>query len=92
MPFSPLLRRQGRENWTCQHLRSSSHSVEGKLQEVTTALEIPQVLVSHHSKCGPRLSEQAAEKLRNRYVMMRGGARQHERDTAKKTSIPITIR
>lgn len=44
------------------------------------------------SKCGPRLSEQAAEKLRNRYVMMRGGARQHERDTAKKISIPITVR
>lgn len=48
--------------------------------------------LSSYSKCGPRLAEQAAEKLRNRYVMMRGGARQHERDTAKKTSIPITIR
>ena len=42
--------------------------------------------------CGPRLSAEAADKLKNRYVMMRGGARQHERDTSKKATIPITVR
>ncbi len=44
------------------------------------------------SKCGPRLSEGAAEKLKNRYVLMRNGAGEHERETGKKTSIPITVR
>ncbi|XP_077996532.1 DNA replication licensing factor mcm5-like [Glandiceps talaboti] len=43
-------------------------------------------------KCGPRISEAAADKLKNRYVLMRSGARDHERETDKKTSIPITVR
>nr|QIC49965.1 DNA replication licensing factor MCM5 [Actinia equina] len=43
-------------------------------------------------KCGPRLSEAAADKLKNRYVLMRSGAREHERDTEKKINIPITVR
>lgn len=45
-----------------------------------------------HSKCGPRLSAAAAEKLKNRYVVMRSGAREHERESDKKPSIPITVR
>lgn len=45
-----------------------------------------------HSKCGPRLSAAAAEKLKNRYVLMRTGAREHEREMDKRPSIPITIR
>ena len=49
-------------------------------------------LPSPYRRCGPRLSAEAADKLKNRYVMMRGGARQHERDTARKTAIPITVR
>lgn len=44
------------------------------------------------SKCGPRLSAAAAEKLKNRYVVMRSGARDHERETDKRASIPITVR
>lgn len=43
-------------------------------------------------KCGPRLSAAAAEKLKNRYVVMRSGAREHERETDKRPSIPITVR
>lgn len=43
-------------------------------------------------RCGPRLSEEAADRLRNRYVMMRSGTRLHERETAKRTGIPITVR
>ena len=43
-------------------------------------------------RCGPRLSDAAADKLKNQYVMMRSGARQHERDVAKKNAIPITVR
>ncbi|XP_002128725.2 DNA replication licensing factor mcm5-A-like [Ciona intestinalis] len=44
------------------------------------------------ARCGPRLSQAACEKLQNRYVLMRSGARSHEIDTQKKTSIPITVR
>ena len=43
-------------------------------------------------KCGPRLSAAAAEKLKNRYVVMRSGAREHERESDRRASIPITIR
>lgn len=44
------------------------------------------------SRCGPRISADAAEKLKNQYVLMRGGAGQLERDTGKKSAIPITVR
>lgn len=43
-------------------------------------------------KCGPRLSEHAAEKLKSQYVLMRSGTVAHERDTGKRMSIPITVR
>ncbi|CAF0980210.1 unnamed protein product [Rotaria sp. Silwood1] len=44
------------------------------------------------SKCGPRLSESASEKLRNQYVVMRNGTSIYEREIGKKTAIPITVR
>ncbi|KAF6120265.1 minichromosome maintenance complex component 5 [Phyllostomus discolor] len=44
------------------------------------------------ARCGPRLSAEAAEKLKNRYILMRSGARQHERDSERRSSIPITVR
>jgi len=43
-------------------------------------------------KCGPRLSEDAADKLKNRYVLMRNGASEYERETGKRITIPITVR
>lgn len=42
--------------------------------------------------CGPRLSEGAADKLKNQYVLMRGGIGAHERDTGRMSAIPITVR
>lgn len=44
------------------------------------------------SRCGPRLSEAAAEKLKNRYVLMRSGVRDHEMESEKRLNIPITVR
>uniref|UniRef100_A0A8D0EZU5 DNA replication licensing factor MCM5 n=1 Tax=Strix occidentalis caurina TaxID=311401 RepID=A0A8D0EZU5_STROC len=44
------------------------------------------------TKCGPRLSAVAAEKLKNRYILMRSGTRQHEQESDRRSSIPITIR
>ncbi|XP_065661260.1 DNA replication licensing factor mcm5-A isoform X2 [Hydra vulgaris] len=43
-------------------------------------------------KCGPRLSENAAEKLKNQYILMRSGARNMEMESNKRNSIPITVR
>ncbi|XP_013117175.2 DNA replication licensing factor Mcm5 [Stomoxys calcitrans] len=42
--------------------------------------------------CGPRLSEEAGEKLKSRYVLMRSGAHQQEKSADKRLSIPITVR
>lgn len=44
------------------------------------------------SRCGPRLSEAAADKLKNRYVLMRSGVRDHEMESEKRLNIPITVR
>lgn len=66
----------------------SEDAVEGELELAT----LKKFIAFARGRCGPRLSEEAADKLRNRYVLMRSGARQHERNTAKRTNIPITIR
>ncbi|XP_018784738.1 PREDICTED: DNA replication licensing factor Mcm5 [Bactrocera latifrons] len=42
--------------------------------------------------CGPRLSEDAGDKLKSRYVLMRSGAGQQEKSADKRLSIPITVR
>jgi DNA replication licensing factor MCM5 len=44
------------------------------------------------NKCGPRINEHAAEKLKSQYVLMRSGTVAHERDIGKRMSIPITVR
>ncbi|QQP35673.1 DNA helicase [Caligus rogercresseyi] len=41
------------------------------------------------SRCGPRLSESAAEKLKNKYVMMRNGTKELENESDKRLAIPI---
>lgn len=69
-------------------VQQEEEEVEGELGLTT----LKKFIAFCRTKCGPRLSEEAADKLRNRYVMMRTSARQHERDTAKRTSIPITVR
>ena len=62
------------------------------MQNVSTSRNTANDVGVACSNCGPRLSEAAADKLKNQYVLMRGGARQHEKDVAKKNAIPITIR
>lgn len=42
--------------------------------------------------CGPRLSAEAADKLKNRYVLMRASAGRQEKETDKRLTIPITVR
>jgi len=44
------------------------------------------------ANCGPRLSAEAGEKMKARYVRMRGGAKELEDDAQKRLAIPITVR
>ena len=39
-----------------------------------------------------RLSREAAERLKNKYVQMRSGTRDIEEETDKRIAIPITVR
>lgn len=44
------------------------------------------------ARCGPRLSRESAEKLKNKYVVMRSGTKEVEDSTDKRIAIPITVR
>jgi len=44
------------------------------------------------SRVGPRLAEAAAEKLKNKYVLMRNQSREVEEEGEKRLAIPITVR
>ncbi|XP_044159657.1 DNA replication licensing factor MCM5 [Bufo gargarizans] len=68
--------------------RTQTQAVEGEVDLNT----LKKFIAYCRTKCGPRLSVEAAEKLKNRYVLMRSGAREHEREAEKRSSIPITVR
>lgn len=68
--------------------QTQTEGVEGEIPLAT----FKKYIAYARTKCGPRLSAAAAEKLKNRYVVMRSGAREHERETDKRPSIPITVR
>ncbi|XP_069053275.1 DNA replication licensing factor MCM5 [Lepisosteus oculatus] len=67
---------------------TQTQSVEGEIE----LSRLKKFIAFARTKCGPRLSAEAAEKLKNRYVLMRSGAREHERESVKRPSIPITVR
>ncbi|XP_024920248.1 DNA replication licensing factor mcm5 [Cynoglossus semilaevis] len=68
--------------------QAQTEGVEGEIPLAT----YKKYIAYARAKCGPRLSVAAAEKLKNRYVVMRSGAREHERETDRRPSIPITVR
>ncbi|XP_071789959.1 DNA replication licensing factor mcm5-like [Asterias amurensis] len=75
------------------HMMAQGMNQQGPTQEGELSLNFIKKFISYaRNKCGPRISEASAEKLKNRYVLMRSGAREHERETDRKTSIPITVR
>lgn len=69
-------------------LQMSEEARPGELQLNT----LKKYVAYCRAKCGPRLSRQAAEKLKNRYVLMRNSAADHEKESGKRTAIPITVR
>jgi len=68
-------------------LRTQSQCLHSKHLFMSTG-----VVFLPDSNCGPRLSAEAADKLKNRYILMRNGAAMHEKETGHKTTIPITVR
>ncbi|ESO92071.1 hypothetical protein LOTGIDRAFT_191134 [Lottia gigantea] len=69
-------------------LQTTDETSEGEVDLNT----LKKFIAYTRAKCGPRLSSTAAEKLKNRYVLMRNSAGEYERETGKKVSIPITVR
>lgn len=73
------------------------HLNANKPQAVEQDGEIPLNVLKKYihycrTHCGPRLSADAGEKLRSRYVLMRSGAQQQEKATDKRMTIPLTVR
>lgn len=73
------------------HMNAQQMTAEPRQGEIDLPT-LKKLIAFCRAKCGPRMSPEAAEKLKNRYVLMRNGAGEHERETGKKTSIPITVR
>ena len=72
---------------------ATTTNVNGQSGEGEISLEFLRKFIQYNrGKCGPRLGEHAAEKLKSQYVLMRSGTLAHERDTGKRMSIPITVR
>ena len=88
---------EGRDVTLAKHIMNVHMNAGQSLQEAASEGEISLPLFKKfinycRLRCGPRLSESAGEKLKNRYVLMRSGTREHEIETEKRMSIPITVR
>ncbi|KAG7200078.1 hypothetical protein KM043_000524 [Ampulex compressa] len=87
---------QSRDVTLAKHVMNI-HSNAGQVTEQSVEGELPLHVLKKYIhycrlRCGPRLSKEAGEKLKNRYVLMRADTREHEKDTEKRLSIPITVR
>ena len=68
-------------------------AVEQENQEGELSLTFLKKYINYaRARCGPRLSTEAAEKLKNKYVLMRSGTKEVEEETDKRIAIPITVR
>lgn len=74
-------------------MRGGNNDTEQTTEEGEIPLNTLKRFIAYcRKKCGPRISDRAAEKLRNQYVLLRSGASMHERETGKRALIPITVR
>jgi len=73
------------------HMNAGAVSSTEKEGELSLAF-LKKYINYARSRCGPRLSAEAAEKLKNKYVMMRSNTREQEEQTEKRVAIPITVR
>lgn len=73
------------------HMAADDKSSEGTEGELPLAV-LKKYINYCRTKCGPRLSHAAGEKLKMRYVLMRSGRLDNETNGEKSNVIPITVR
>ncbi|XP_073972774.1 minichromosome maintenance 5 [Rhodnius prolixus] len=73
------------------HMKTTDTSSEPKDGELSLQM-LKKYLNYCRRRCGPRLSQEAGEKLKTKYVLMREGTLKHQLDNEKNLSIPITVR
>ncbi|XP_039281657.1 DNA replication licensing factor Mcm5 [Nilaparvata lugens] len=87
---------EGRDSTLAKHIMNvhmTANQAVSENQEGELSLQTIKKFINYCRKyCGPRLSEAAGEKLKNRYVLMRSGTREHEIESEKRMTIPITVR
>merc|ERR1712083_229632 len=85
---------EGRDGTLAKHVMqvhmnaAADTAVEGEL----SLAFLKKYIAYCRSRCGPRLEQAAAEKLKNRYVLMRNSSREVEEEGEKRLAIPITVR
>lgn len=73
------------------HLNANKTAAEPREGEISLSM-FKKYIHYCRTRCGPRLSLEAGDKLKSRYVLMRSGAHQQEKSADKRLSIPITVR
>merc|ERR1719431_876357 len=74
------------------HMNAFAQRQENLEGDELSLQQLKKYIMFARSRCGPRLSESAGERLRDRYVRMRGGVFEHEKQSGKRNAIPITVR
>ncbi|KAK4050951.1 minichromosome maintenance protein 5 [Microbotryomycetes sp. JL201] len=85
---------EGRDRTIAHHIMNI-HMNRATTEQAVGEIDIDQMkrYVSYaKSRCAPRLSPEAAEKLSSHFVALRKQVQQVERDNNERSSIPITVR
>lgn len=87
---------QNRDKTLARHIMSvhmNAGQTNSEPKEGELSLELIKKYINYcRTRCGPRLNNEAGDKLKRRYVLMRSGTLQHEKSVDKKSAIPITVR
>lgn len=73
------------------HLNANRPGMEVKEGEIPLAT-LKKFVHYCRTHCGPRLTKEAGDKLKSRYVLMRTGQHDQEKAADKRLAIPITVR
>lgn len=74
------------------HMGNGAPNAEEAVQADISVEKMKRYITFCKSRCAPRLSREATEKLSSHFVTIRGQIARHERGQNLKSSIPITIR
>ncbi|KAK5088216.1 minichromosome maintenance protein 5 [Lithohypha guttulata] len=74
------------------HMGNGAPNAEEAVQADISVEKMKRYITFCKSRCAPRLSKDATEKLSSHFVTIRGQTARHERGQNMKSSIPITIR